>query len=171
MFKLNQLRITRQQLAKNKHLLCAPILVALLLNSHFTVAEKTQSSKASASKKASILVIANESTDQASISASTLRSIFAMRNRRWGEEDRVEVFVLPDDHPTHVSFAKRILHTFPYNLRRIWDRRVYSGTGQLPNVVSTEEEMIEKVSSTPNSIGYVTEHYYRESAKIVELNR
>ena len=170
MFTTNHLNINRltKSLAPSKRSLLIPVLVACCLASANAITEESNDSR---DNRHSILVIANDSSGQDSITASTLRSIFAMRNRRWGQEDRVEVFVLPDDHPTHVSFAKMILHTFPYNLRRIWDRRVYSGTGKLPNLVSSEEEMIEKVSNTPNSIGYITESYYRESAKIVELKR
>lgn len=118
-----------------------------------------------------ILVIANPDSNTDQITESNLRSIFAMRNRIWSTGDTVKVFVLPDDHPAHVLFAKNILHTFPYNLRRIWDRRVYSGVGQSPTVVSSEEEMIEKVSSTPNAIGYVSKRAYKDGAKVLELKQ
>ncbi|BFM05971.1 hypothetical protein GCM10025791_21040 [Halioxenophilus aromaticivorans] len=166
-----------QRIAFSKKYALIGFALTLLLNTSFSGAVEESSSHIDESKensgqrKESIVVITNLMTQEESIAVHNLRSIFAMRLRRWGKEDRLEVFVLPDDHPTHSSFTKSILHTFPHNLRRIWDRRAYSGTGQLPNVVSTEEEMIEKVSNTPNSIGYVTKHHYRDSAKVVELER
>ena len=46
---------------------------------------------------------------------------------------------------------------FPYQLRNVWDRLVFSGAGQSPHVVNTLEEMYEQVSSTPGAIGYTTQ--------------
>lgn len=162
MYKRNHHHFLPEMLRQSKHFLIFAVLFIFCLNCP---------SGLTADEDSSVLVITNGASQMNSITESNLRSIFAMRNNHWGKEVDVEVFVLPDDHPTHVSFAKYILHTFPYNLRRIWDRKVYSGTGQLPTVVNTEEEMIDKVSSTPNAIGYITKRYYRESAKVVELIR
>lgn len=145
-----------------KRFICIFVVALAFLNCTSSFAEDEQHS---------VLVITNGTSQMNSISVSNLRSIFAMRSRHWSKDVSVEVFVLPDDHPTHISFAKSILRTFPYNLRRIWDRRVYSGTGQLPNVVQSEEEMLEKINSTPNAIGYITKDYYQDSAKVVELKQ
>jgi hypothetical protein len=40
-------------------------------------------------------------------------------------------------------------------MRSAWDRLVYSGTGQAPLEVSSEEEMRAKIASTPGAIGYL----------------
>lgn len=78
-----------------------------------------------------------------------------MRLRKWPDGQVIKVFVLKDDAPHHIEFSKSILHIFPYQLRRAWDRQVYSGTGQSPNKVKSIEEMWEKLSKTPGAIGYL----------------
>src|SRR5690606_10764178 len=78
-------------------------------------------------------------------SAGTLREISLMRLTRWPEGERIRVFVLPDNHPLHVRFAKEVLGVYPFHLRAAWDRLIFSGTGLVPHVVETVGEMRERV--------------------------
>ncbi len=91
----------------------------------------------------------------AALSRETLREVFFMRLTTWPDGSPIKVFVLPDDNPLHIQFAKQILGVFPFQLRSAWDRLVYSGTGFAPTVVESEKEMRERVDHTPGSIGYV----------------
>ncbi len=104
-------------------------------------------------------VIANADVTDKTVSQNTLRAIFTMRLRQWPDGKPVKVFVLPDGNTLHVSFAKGVLNTFPYQLKRSWDLQVYSGSGQAPVEVSSVEEMLQKVASTPGAIGYISEDY------------
>lgn len=114
-----------------------------------------------------VIVPAGSSVD--TLSKAGLRAIFGMRSRTWPQGGAIKVFVLEDDDPVHATFAKKVLHTFPFNLRRIWDRRVYSGTGQLPYVVKTEAEMRDKISVIENSIGYIRRNSVDARVKVVNL--
>jgi hypothetical protein len=66
------------------------------------------------------------------IPRNTLRAIFGMRLRNWPDLTANRVFVLKDEHPVHIGFAKKVLNIYPHQLRLAWDRLVYSGTGQSP---------------------------------------
>ena len=114
-----------------------------------------------------VIVPAGSSID--TLSKTGLRAIFGMRSRTWPQGGAIKVFVLEDDDPVHAIFSKQVLHTFPFNLRRIWDRRVYSGTGQSPYVVKTEEEMRNKISRIENSIGYIRRSRVNAGVKVVNL--
>lgn len=94
------------------------------------------------------------------ITAQTLavneaRSIFGMRQLQWSDRTPVRVFVLSEQHVLHASFCKEILGIYPYQLQQSWNRLVYSGTGQAPTEVATEQEMLSRVAATPGAIGYV----------------
>jgi ABC-type phosphate transport system, periplasmic component len=91
----------------------------------------------------------------ANLAPETLREIFFMRRTTWPDGTPISVFVLPDTHPLHIRFAKRILGVYPFQLRSAWDRLIYSGTGLPPFVVDSVEEMRARVQATPGSIGYV----------------
>jgi hypothetical protein len=100
-------------------------------------------------------VIVNQEVSISKMSREKLRSIFIMRKLNWPDGRHIRVFVLPDGHPVHDEFAKQVLDVYPYQLRQAWDRLVFSGTGQAPIQVSSEQEMLSQVASTPGAIGYV----------------
>lgn len=101
-------------------------------------------------------VIANPTYPDAAIDRPLLRGVFGMRVRAWPDGRPVRVFVLPDDNPVHQDFTKSALRMYPYQLRQNWDRLLYSGTGQPPIVVNSEDEMLRRVTETPGAIGYVS---------------
>jgi ABC-type phosphate transport system substrate-binding protein len=115
------------------------------------------------------VVIVNARVDEQAIPLVNVRTIFSMRLSYWKNGLPVRVFVLADDHPTHVQFSKQVLGIYPYQLRWAWDRLVFSGTGQAPTTVSDEEEMKRRVSSTPGAIGYLSRSKVDETVKIATV--
>lgn len=92
-----------------------------------------------------------------------------MHLKTWSDGTKIRVFVLPDDDQLHQSFSKEKLNVFPYQLRSIWDRLVFSGTGQAPIKVNSTEEMLTKVASTPGAIGYLRRANINENVKVLEI--
>jgi hypothetical protein len=84
-----------------------------------------------------------------------VRALYTMRLRAWPDGTTAEVFVLPDHYPLHDLFTREELATYPYVLRNVWDRLVFTGTGFAPTVVNSEDEMRARVRATPGAIGYV----------------
>lgn len=115
------------------------------------------------------IVIVHPSVAIQSLSRNEARAIFAMRRRIWPNGVPIQVFVLPDDRPLHQAFCKQILNIYPHQLRRIWDRGVFSGTGQAPIEVETLEEMQRQVASVAGAIGYVDRAYLNASVKAVTV--
>lgn len=115
-------------------------------------------------------VIAHPGISSNQLSRNLLRSIFGMRLRTWQNGLPIRVFVLPDDAPLHSIFTKQKLNIFPYQLRSAWDRMVYSGTGQAPFIVHTEEEMRARIASTPGAIGYLNGSMVDDSIQIIRIN-
>ncbi|MEC9483855.1 MAG: hypothetical protein UMU75_11155 [Halomonas sp.] len=116
-----------------------------------------------------IVLIANPDIQLESLSRDTARAIFAMRQRTLPNGQAVSVFVLPDAHPVHARFAKSLLDVYPHQLRLAWDRAVFSGTGQAPNRVSTQDEVVERVASTPGGLGYIQRGYVDDSVRVFTL--
>ena len=99
----------------------------------------------------------------------SLIAIFGMRMTTWPDGTAIRVFVLRNDHPIHPRFCKEVLQVFPHQLQAAWDRLVFSGTGQAPEVVDSEEEMRERVSRTPGAIGYLHKDQIDNSVAILPL--
>ncbi|MGH8543892.1 MAG: hypothetical protein ACREX3_09750 [Gammaproteobacteria bacterium] len=124
------------------------------------------------------------------IARNTLSAIFGMRLRAWEDGTPIRVYVLPDHHAVHVRFCKQILGVFPHQYRAAWDRLVYSGTGQAPLevaseeemrtrlagtrgeapvVVASEEEMRTRLAGTSGAIGYLTRKMIDESVTVLPV--
>jgi len=100
-------------------------------------------------------MIAHAEVKSQYLNINTARSMFGMRQATWPDGMPVRVFVFPEHYSLHGSFCREILNIYPYQLHQSWSRLVYSGTGQAPTEVASEQEMVEKVSNTPGAIGYV----------------
>jgi len=111
-------------------------------------------------------IVVNQSVPESEYSLNKTRAIFTMRQRFWSNGEKIRVFTLVDKHSLHKSFTKNKLHMFPHQLRRVWDRMVFSGTGQAPTVVQTEEEMLGKIAITPNAIGYLSSRTENEKIRL-----
>ena len=120
-----------------------------------------------ASGYAGARIIVNPDVDVDMLSKNAASAIFGMRLRVWSDGQPIKVYVLGDRHPTHIDVAKKILAIFPHQLRRAWDRQVFSGTGQAPIKVDTEIEMRSAVATTPGAIGYLSDQMVDDTVRVV----
>ncbi len=115
------------------------------------------------------VVIVNPSVPVASLSRNQLRSIFAMRLKVWPDGQAIRVFVFPPDSLIHRRFTIALLHIYPYQLQRVWDRLLFSGLGQAPQRVRSRMEMELKVATVPGAIGYLDHPPARPDVRILEV--
>ena len=114
-------------------------------------------------------VVIHPSVNQTTVTVNVLRAIFSMRMTTWPNGLLIKVYVLPDDHALHHDFAKEKLSVFPYQLRSAWDRLVFSGTGQAPIRVSSNEEMLARITNTPGAIGYLETNYVNDEIHVLQI--
>jgi ABC-type phosphate transport system substrate-binding protein len=114
-------------------------------------------------------VVVNPSIKEHALALNSLRAIFSMRMTQWQDGTPIRVFVLGDKNPHHAAFSKQILGVFPHQLRRAWNRQIYSGTGQAPNKVETAAEMRYQIENTPGAIGYLPKEQLNEHIRTIEI--
>lgn len=114
-------------------------------------------------------VIVHPDVEGRSISTANLRNIYTLRQMLWPNRQPIVIFVLPDDHPEHVAFAKEKLGLYPYRLRQTWDRMSFSGMASAPIEVKDENEMRARVRATPGAIGYTSKDTVYDGIKILRL--
>jgi ABC-type phosphate transport system substrate-binding protein len=131
------------------------ILLLLLVLSLPRFASAEDSAVPERNDQAGHQVVTHRSVSSQSLNLSQLRAVFSMQVRQWPNGQPIEVFVLPDDDRVHHEFLKNTLKMLPHQLRRHWDRYVYSGIGQGPTIVKDQQEMLERVRSVAGAIGYV----------------
>lgn len=114
-------------------------------------------------------IVCNRDVSVTQMSRMELQAFFTMRLRSWPDGHPIRVFVLPDNAPAHAEFSKRILDMFPYQLRRYWDRLVFSGTGQAPTELNSLSEMYDRVATTPGAIGYLPNEFVDSKIRIMRV--
>ena len=115
------------------------------------------------------VIVANSSVKDMQLTRNEARLIYTLRRTQWADGQPVRVFVLPDDDPLHASFVKHSLGLYPRQLRRVWDRRTYSGTGQAPQQVESTAEMLSRIANTPGAVGYLPEQLIEPTVKVLEV--
>ncbi|RTQ99933.1 hypothetical protein EKG36_16820 [Halomonas nitroreducens] len=116
-----------------------------------------------------VLLVANADVETHHLTRDTTRAIFAMRQRTWPDGQAARVFVLPNSHPVHARFVKERLSVYPHQLQLAWDRVVFSGTGQAPNRVRTQEGMLEQIASTSGALGYLEREYLDDRVQVISM--
>jgi len=116
-----------------------------------------------------IAVVAHPDVTTQHLTRDTTRATFAMRQRTWPDGQAVRVFVLDNNHPVHARFAKEQLAVYPHQLQLAWDRMVFSGTGQAPNRVRDQREMLERIATTPGALGYLEREYLDDRVQVISM--
>jgi len=114
-------------------------------------------------------IIVNSDVEAQRISIASLRNIYTLRQTLWPNRQPIVVFVLPDDHPVNVAFAKEKFGLYPYRLRQTWDRMSFSGMASAPIQVKDENEMRARVRATPGAIGYTSKDMVYDGIKTLRL--
>jgi len=112
-------------------------------------------------------IIAHPNVDVGTISQSKARSIFLMRTTEWNNGVPIVVVALESSDPLHIDFCKNILGLFPYQIQQIWDRIIFTGTGQSPHFADSKDEIKKLVSLIPGAIGYIDREEIDETVRLI----
>ncbi len=160
--------LSLMSMSKNSLTTIIAFLAFFLLSINICVAENTRLNEGDA--QAQQLIIAHPEVEAPALNLNELRSIFSMRARLWPDGSPITVVVLGDQHRTHRQFLTNTLKMLPHQLRRHWDRYIYSGIGQGPIQVNNQEQMIRFISTTPGAIGYINTGVPHEQVQTLELH-
>ena len=113
-----------------------------------------------------VAVIVNKSITEESVDAGTLGKMYNFKEKKWNNGDKVVLFVLKENDAVRDKFYEFIgeSHT---QLRNTWMKVQLTGGGKAPEALKTEAEMLQKVSSTPGAIGFVSADKVDDSVKVI----
>ncbi len=110
-----------------------------------------------------LTIITNSSVNQTTFSQSEIRQIFSARKQFWNDGTRITVYVMDPNSVQHKQFCKEKLNMFPYQLERLWHQITYSGQGDPPLFLNSQEALIKAVLNTPGAIGYAEEAHLQQT--------
>ncbi|MCG8607413.1 hypothetical protein MJD09_20830 [bacterium] len=101
-----------------------------------------------------------------SISKNTLLDFYSRDIKKWPDGKPV---IVKDLKPK--SEVKKLFYDYlgksPSRMKSIWMKKMLSGESDPPEAVKTEEEMIQKIASTPGALGFV--HAWKVNNKVKTL--
>lgn len=92
-----------------------------------------------------------------------------MRQVVWPDGTAIKVFVLPASSAPHQQFCREQLQLFPYQLERVWQKLIYSGTGTAPGLLQDKNTMLAMIAKTPGAIGYIETLEGSQVVKVIPL--
>ena len=116
-----------------------------------------------------VLVIANETVPE-DIGLGDIRDAYLSRIKVWSNGEKANTYIDTESQKVHRVFVEKGLGSKAYVIERLWSRINFTGSGDSPKDVDSRS-MIEKVRSTPGSVGYVEENEFEATDGIRVIER
>jgi hypothetical protein len=121
---------------------------------------------AAAHAPAQVVVIANRSVGESSLTPSQVLEIYLLNVRAWGDGQAVTLMCLRENEQVERKFFG-ILRRTPLEMRKVWLRAQLSGHARPPEMITLEEDMVKRVAATPGAIGFVSKDKVQGNVKIL----
>ncbi len=117
---------------------------------------------------AQIVVIANKNVEPDTITSSTLLEYYSREKREWDNGQHIVVFDLKPKGKIKDQFYQYLGKSVNL-MKSIWMVNLLSGEGDPPESLNSEDEMIEKVASTPGSVGFISQDKVTKAVKVLAV--
>lgn len=111
-----------------------------------------------------IVLIANKSVELSVTSVSSVTEIYTLESQKSASGKKLVLFDLKTE--LNDKFYSAIGKTST-ELKKTWMKKQLSGDGKAPVPLDSEDEMLSKVSSTPEAVGYVTKQKVTDAVKVL----
>ena len=113
-----------------------------------------------------VAVIANKSVSDNSINISKLTDIYFLRVKVWSNGNAIVPLTIKSENGTVDKFFSSIGKSYE-DMKKIWMKLQLTGEGMAPEALGSEDEIINKVSSTPGAIGFVSASKVNDKVKVL----
>jgi len=118
--------------------------------------------------QAQVTVISNKSVNE-TVNQTMLTNIYTMVYSKWSSGSKV-VVIDNNESSVHGKFYS-FIGKDPASVRKEWLKKQLTGEGKAPESLNSDEEVINKVASTPGAIGFVKSSSVNKSVKVLlEIN-
>lgn len=119
--------------------------------------------------RAQVSIIANHDVVESSISSDDIKSIFTNKLPKWEDGKKINIIILTDREPTEY-FLKQYIHKSLSQFKTYWLKQVFTGKAIMFKSVSTHDELLEMVNTTPGGIGFIDSEKVDERVKVIKVN-
>jgi ABC-type phosphate transport system substrate-binding protein len=119
-----------------------------------------------ANMSAQVAVIANKSVSESAISASKLADIYLLKAKTWSNGKAMVPITIKSDNETVQKFFGSMGKS-SMEMKKIWMKLQLTGEGQAPEAAGSEDEVVEKVASTPGAVGFISADKVNDKVKVL----
>lgn len=116
--------------------------------------------------QAQMAIIANPSVDEYTFNKDGVQKIYRLEMSTWSNGATIVPFDLKVEGKTQEAFYD-LMNRTPLEMRRLWTKAAMAKTGKAPESAGSEDEMVDKVASTPGGIGYVSASKVGKRVKVL----
>jgi ABC-type phosphate transport system substrate-binding protein len=120
----------------------------------------------SATASADLLVIVHPDNPN-KIEAKFVKNLYLGKETRFENGDTAVPLILDEQNPLTELFLKEVIKQKPVQFKRLWSKALFTGKGTPPEVVETEEEVLNMVMSNPSMIGFIDSDQYTNDVRAV----
>jgi ABC-type phosphate transport system substrate-binding protein len=111
-----------------------------------------------------IVLIANKGVELSVTSVSAVTDIYTLESQKSTNGKKLLLFDLKTDPGDKFYSAIGKSST---ELKKIWMKKQLSGDGKAPLALDSEDEMLSKIASTPEAIGYISKEKVTNAVKVL----
>lgn len=116
-----------------------------------------------------IVVIVNPASAISKATASEISKLFMGKSTAVNKEKVVPVDQAAETQ-ARIDFCDKILGRTVKKVLDYWKKRVFSGKGNPPGMLSDDKKVIAHVAETPNAIGYISAGALNDKVKAVSVD-
>ena len=105
-------------------------------------------------------------SNNANLDNKSISKIFLGKSKKFPDGSDATPLNL-DSGDTSKEFIKEILGKSESQMKAYWSKLLFTGKGQAPESLASDAEIIARVSSNPNMIGYVSDGANIDGVKVV----
>ena len=114
---------------------------------------------------AQVVVIVHKSVNISTLNAAQIADVFTLSTRVWPGGEKIIVFDQKGESVRKSFFD--FIGRSPMDVRKKWLRSQLSGEGKAPETLDSDDEVIQRVASTPGAIGYVSAGKAKGNVKVI----
>ena len=115
---------------------------------------------------AQVAVIANKSVSDASLDSKKVEEIYSLKLKTWSDGKSITLFAYKSDNGTVEKFYSSMGKSSS-DMKKLWMKLQLTGEGTAPEALGSEDEVLNKVASTPGAIGFVDASKVNGNVKVL----
>lgn len=115
---------------------------------------------------AQVAVIANKSVSDNSINIGKVTDIYNLKAKTWSDGKAIVPLTYRSDNDASNKFFSAVGKS-SMDMKKIWMRLQLTGEGQAPEGMGSEDELINKVASTPGAVGFISANKVNDKVKVL----